>query len=664
MATGVRHPDPLDFTNAQESWSDWIKRFQRFRQASGLNEKSASRQVDTLIYVMGDEAEKVFAQLTILTPSTEEATANPSKLYDNTVEAFNNYFNPTSNTLHYQIIFGSCVQVMGQTNEQFIRELYELISKCGFTPEQQNIMLKMRLLAGMEDKALSRELQLDADVTVDTIKAKMRAKETILRNQQLELDGEKTVASLQWRSNPTTQKSLGRGLSKGESDKNRSSAEPDRTRMPTQSDFIKNCKYCGGSHAIRRCPAYGKRCKNCKRFNHFYSVCQSNPRKMHAVDVSNEHEERESNAQYLNLDTLCLFVHETKAAECNSKWLIKLRANNQTFEAKVDTGAEVSVMSRTTAKSLGVTRVKKSTAVVTGYAGKSIPLLGTAEIAISVVHAGRLRKCKEVFYVVEQNSQTLLGMPAINAMQLIANIGQVGTQAQSGASVIDKYEHVFNGLGKYPKPITLQLKEGAVPKASPPRMVPDKVRSKLEAELKRMETEQIIVRDNNASEWLSPSVIVNKPDGSIRLCLDPQYLNSQLVRTQCCLSTQSEIFSRIHGSKYFSCLDGKQGFHQLVLDEKSSKLTCFLTPFGKFKYLRLPMGITNAPEIFHQLMVDLLKGIAGVEVYIDDVLIHAKTLDEHDARLEAVLERLAEAGITLNKAKSVFLSKRVVFSGP
>ncbi|XP_067936774.1 uncharacterized protein [Watersipora subatra] len=228
-------------------------------------------------------------------------------------------------------------------------------------------------------------------------------------------------------------------------------------------------------------------------------------------------------------------------------------------------------MSRTTAKSLGVTSVEKSTAVVTGYAGKSVPLVGTVEIAISVVHAGRLKKCKEVFYVVEQNFQTLLGMPAINAMQLIANIGQVGTQAQSGASVIDKYEHVFNGLGKYPKPITLQLKDGAVPKASPLRMVPDKARSKLEAELKQMKTEQY----------------------------------------------------------------GKQGFRQLVLDEKSSKLTCFLTPFRKFKYLRLPMGITNAPEIFHQLMVDLLKGVAGVDVYIDDVLIHAKNLDEHDARYAA-----------------------------
>ena len=74
---------------------------------------------------------------------------------------------------------------------------------------------------------------------------------------------------------------------------------------------------------------------------------------------------------------------------------------------------------------------------------------------------------------------------------------------------------------------------------------------------------------------------------------------------------------------------------------------CFLTPFGKFRYLRLPIGCTNAPG-----MVDLLKGIPGVEVYIDDVLIHADTVEEHNSRLNEVLNRFLCAGLTLNKDKS------------
>ena len=248
----LTHPGPLDFSNTQEQWSDWIKRFQRYRQASGLAEKDVQRQVDTLIYVMGDEAEKVYAQLNITAPTNDEAGANANLLYDRTVTTFTNYFQPTSNTLHYSILLSNLEQRGDQTNEQFIRELYEMAGKCGFTEEVKDIMPKMRLLAGMRDKALLRELQMDPEVTVETIKLKMRAKETIMRNQRIEIDGEKerTVAAVrrdtfmqgcETRSTRTAQKSLGRGAIKGENSSSRTAGD----------DFIKDCRFCGGGHARR-----------------------------------------------------------------------------------------------------------------------------------------------------------------------------------------------------------------------------------------------------------------------------------------------------------------------------------------------------------------------------------------------------------------------------
>lgn len=84
------------------------------------------------------------------------------------------------------------------------------------------------------------------------------------------------------------------------------------------------------------------------------------------------------------------------------------------------------------------------------------------------------------------------------------------------------------------------------------------------------------------------------------------------MHSPCLLPTQTQIFASVANSKVFSSLDGKQGFHQLEIDHESSRLTCFLTPFGKFHYLRMPMGVTNAPEIFHQFMVTLLEGIPGI----------------------------------------------------
>lgn len=663
-------PGPLDFSNTQEHWNGWLKRFQRYRQASGLDEKSAQRQVDTLIYIMGEEAEKVYAQLEITAPTEAQAEDNPNVLYERTVTAFTDYFQPTSNTLHYSILLSNFEQKDHQSNEQFIRELYELVSKCGFTAEQQQTMIKMRLLAGMRDKTLSRELQLDAQVTVETIKLKMRAKETILKNQRVEMDGEKSVAAVRsnMRSTRTTQKTLGRGAFKGENESGGVGVTTYQTGA--EADFVRDCKFCGGSHARRRCPAYGKRCNNCKQFNHFSRMCKSKI-KAHALDVNtsqgaNVDSEFSQSDEFLYLDSLSVSsVTDTEIFECGSKWLIDVKMGAQGFTAKVDTGAEVSVLSRSTAKGLGITRVRKCKATVTAYTGNPIPIIGKVDLEISVVCAGSLRHCVETFYVVDQNSNTLLGMPAIKALSLIPAIAQVSSDSSSPANdeIMTKYSHVFEGLGKYHTPISLQLKEGAVPKATPARQVPEKVRTKLKAELDRLVQEGIIERDTEPSEWLSPPIIVNKPDGSIRLCLDPQYLNTQLVRTQCCLSTPTEIFSRISGSKYFSCLDGKQGFHQLELDEQSSRLTCFLTPFGKYRYLRLPMGITNAPELFHQTMLDLVQGIQGVECYIDDLIIHAKTINEHNDRLTAVLDRFSKAGLTLNKAKSVIGQTEVTFLG-
>jgi len=260
-------------------------------------------------------------------------------------------------------------------------------------------------------------------------------------------------------------------------------------------------------------------------------------------------------------------------------------------------------------------------------------------------------------------------MPAIRALQLIpklSKVNQVGdmSSTQSTQDIVDQYKDtVFQGLGVFGKSVTLQLKNAAVPKAVPARLVPHHLKPKLKAELDDLLDSGVIVKDDSPAEWVSPLVIVNKPNGKVRLCLDPQYLNTQLVRSQCAISTTTEIFARISGSKYFSTLDARQGFHQIELDLESSKLTSFITPYGKYRYTRLPMGICNAPEIFHQRMVSAMEGLTGVETYIDDLLVHGSTLDEHNHRLSLVLNKLEKVGVTLNIDKCQFAKQSIEYLG-
>ena len=138
--------------------------------------------------------------------------------------------------------------------------------------------------------------------------------------------------------------------------------------------------------------------------------------------------------------------------------------------------------------------------------------------------------------------------------------------------------------------------------------------------------------------------MVLKPDKNIRLCLDPKKLNEALIREKYELPTFEELAFQIKGSKYFSILDANKGFWQIRLDEKSSELTTFVTPNGRYNFLRLPFGITVAPEIFHKTFNDIFEGIENIKIYIDDLIVYGDTKEKHDETLKKVLDRAREQG--------------------
>ncbi len=116
-------------------------------------------------------------------------------------------------------------------------------------------------------------------------------------------------------------------------------------------------------------------------------------------------------------------------------------------------------------------------------------------------------------------------------------------------------------------------------------------------------------------------------------------------------------------AKIMSLIDLEAGFWQVPVDEESAKLLTFSTPWGRFEYRRLPFGISIAPEIFHKAVVDALAGIPGVEVFVDDIFIHAPDMAEHQSRVDQVWERLKKEGFTPNKEKCQIAQTRIRFLG-
>ena len=129
------------------------------------------------------------------------------------------------------------------------------------------------------------------------------------------------------------------------------------------------------------------------------------------------------------------------------------------------------------------------------------------------------------------------------------------------------------------------------------------------------------------------------------------------------MRTIEEIVTRIPNAKVFSVLDARSGFWQVKLDRERAKLCTFNTPFGRYMFTRLPFGISSAQDVFQSVMSEIFKDIDGVEVIVNDLLIWGESEEQHDSRLEKVLQRAEQRNLKLNKDKSQIKCKEISYVG-
>ena len=138
------------------------------------------------------------------------------------------------------------------------------------------------------------------------------------------------------------------------------------------------------------------------------------------------------------------------------------------------------------------------------------------------------------------------------------------------------------------------------PKVLPCRNIPIAIRQNVKNTLDDLERRKVISPVDEPTEWVSQMAIVKKPNGDLRICIDPQPLNKALQREQYKLPVLDDILPELSEAKIFSKLDIKQAYWHVTLDEKSSKLTTMITPFGRYKWNRLPFGLKVSSEIFQK----------------------------------------------------------------
>ena len=157
-------------------------------------------------------------------------------------------------------------------------------------------------------------------------------------------------------------------------------------------------------------------------------------------------------------------------------------------------------------------------------------------------------------------------------------------------------------------------------------------------------------------------VAASKKNGEIRICIDPMHLNKALLRPHHPMKTIEEVIAEIPDAKVFTTLDAKNGFWQIMLDDESSLLTTFITTWGRYRFLRMPYGITPGSEVFQQAMEHEFAG-TPCHIVVDDILVWGKDMKEHDQKLKKVLKRAKKIGLVLNPQKCKFRVTEVTYVG-
>ena len=603
-------PPSFDFRKP-DKWPRWFRRFDQFRVASGLAADSEEKQVSTLLYCLGEEAEEVLAV----------SDTKPKKTYKAVVDTFNSFFGVRRNIIYERARFNTRVQQEGESAEQYVIALHSLAENCEYGTLKKDL-IRDRLVIGIRHEALSRRLQMDPELTLGKATRMVRQEEAV-KEQQVALkqnkDGEGSVRA-----------EIGR-------------MKISKPKEPTSKQA---CWRCGNHHDYGKCTAYRATCYSCRKRGHFKSQCSS---KRGTPDQDADEGEIEQ------VETAFL----GGVGGRKGQWVTKMSLCGQLAQFKIDTGAEVTAISHKQYRKLklNVTLTKPSK-VLYGPANQSLPVLGEFVGTL----AFRDKSCSQRIFVVTGLKNNLLGLPAIEALGLVVRIDTVSGDYKS--KIVAKYQSLFQGLGTMGEPYKILL----TPEAKPvslfaPRRVPIPLREQVLKELNRMESLGIISKVDTLTPWCAGMVVVPKPNGTIRICVDLKPLNECVLREIYPLPKADDILAQLTGATVFSKLDANCGFWQIPLEPSSRLLTTFVSPFGRFCFNKLPFGISSAPELFQKRMNEILAGCTGTLCLIDDVLVFGATQEEHDLRLDGVLARIQAAGVTLNDEKCVFSTTTVKFLG-
>ena len=438
---------------------------------------------------------------------------------------------------------------------------------------------------------------------------------------------------------------------RGRSWRNDRKQRNDRNEQPRDNTthVTKTCHFCGNKHEMnkKKCPAWGKQCQKCNGRNHFASVCQRDRRINHVVE-----DETDTDSDVEFITSICLeeeYVSQVSDNEYPKEIYAEMIINGSSLSFQVDCGASVNILPL---KYIGTREIKLSKKSLRMWNGTNVTPVGSTRV---IVRNPKNHKRYSIEFVVVCEAFTpLIRACAAQQMKLI-NINNSNFitasptrpsqpevhQLTSTEKIVQEYADIFEReVGSLPGTVHLETEDNASPVIIPPRRVPTALKTKLKEELDKYVKLGVLAQVEEPTPWVSSLAVATKKSGALRICIDPKHLNAALKRETYQLPILDDMLPELAQAKVFSTVDLKAGYWHCVLDEESSLLTTFSTPYGRYRWLRLPFGLSVSSEIFQKRVNQALEGLKGILDITDDILVYGvgkdtkEATEDHDRHLK------------------------------
>lgn len=636
----VRPPDPLKLgKDAATNWKLWKQMWTHYCVVTGTTEQTRGREYLTSLFIstLGIEALQIYNGCDpVDTDSVEEIT---KKLDGHILGELNETFE------RYK--FNTRAQKSDESIDSYIAALKTLAKTCNFCVCLKDTLLRDRIVLGVKDDTTRKRLLQDRKLTLAKCLDICRSYEnTTSQLKVISGSGEqvhKVVKSHKTRGNKAKQYKA-------------PSVQTREYRKPAAKSANITCKFCAKQHQRNRelCPAWGKTCIQCGEENHYKKCCPRRTRHVHGVDE-----------QYSESDSDYIFMIDTDRKRSGPIYTEMLLESGQKAKFQIDCGATVNVIPRRLVKHR---KLEPTNTRLSMYNKSTLKPVGKCQVKLR--NPVNKMTYNVEFQVVDDNLIPLISGKAAEEMCLITinyeNFKQLHAVTTTDVEkLVSEYGEVFDQteLGQLPGEVHLYTEKGSKPKQLPARRVPIAVKSKLKDELSTLVDQGVITSVTEPTDWCSQMSVQTKKSGKLRICIDPRPLNEVLQRERYPLQTMEDILPELSKAKVFSKVDLAQGYHHCVLDEESSYLTTFITPFGRYRWIRLPFGTKVSSEIFQRKLMESLEGLEGVACIADDILVYGISDEDHGVKLKNLLQRCQQKHIKLNKEKSVFQTNEVEFMG-